>query len=200
MVLYRWATREASTVSFRPSSWRNLVLDLFCECTWFSYFGKFLMFGPKTATLCIWWLSCPNIWDPMDCSALRLPFPSPFSGACSKFCPLISVISFNSLVLCHPFCLSVFPKIRDFFSESADQHQVWVLELPLIVLSNEYSVLISLRIDWFESCNQGLSKSASTPQLKSIYLSKTKPRIIMLRVSDAIWRPSRRPCPFSFCI
>ena len=63
-----------------------------------------------------------------------------------------SVIPSNHLILCHPLLLlpSVFPSIRVFSSES-----VLCIRWPKyrclnISPSNEYSRLISFRIDWFD--------------------------------------------------
>ena len=64
-----------------------------------------------------------------------------------------SVISSNHLVLCHTFLLlpSSFPSIRVFSNESV-LHRVakyWSLSFS-IHLSNEYSGLISFRMDWLD--------------------------------------------------
>ena len=56
------------------------------------------------------------------------------------------------LILCHPLLLlpSIFPSIRDFSSESV-LHISWPKYWSFIIsLSNEYSGLISFRIDWFD--------------------------------------------------
>ena len=63
-----------------------------------------------------------------------------------------SVMPFNHLVLCHPFLLlpSVFPSIRVFSNESA-LHIRWSKYWNFIFSispSNEYSGLISFRINW----------------------------------------------------
>ena len=65
-----------------------------------------------------------------------------------------SVMPSNHLVLCHPLLLlsSVFPSIRVFFTESALHirwPKYWSFSFS-ISLSNEYSGLISFRIDWFD--------------------------------------------------
>ena len=59
-----------------------------------------------------------------------------------KFTSTESVMLSNNLILCHPLLLlsSIFPKIRVFSNESALS----------ISPSNEYSGLISFRIDWFD--------------------------------------------------
>ena len=62
------------------------------------------------------------------------------------------VIPSNHLVLCHPFLLlpSIFPRIRVFSNESA-LHIRWPKYWSFSISpSNEYSGLISFRIDWFD--------------------------------------------------
>ena len=65
-----------------------------------------------------------------------------------------SVMSSNHLILCHPLLLppSIFPSIRVFSSESAlgiRWPKYWSFSFN-ISPSNEYSELISFRIDWLE--------------------------------------------------
>ena len=65
-----------------------------------------------------------------------------------------SVIPFNHLILCCPLFLfsSIFPSIRVFSSESALHirwPKCWSFSFS-ISPSNEYSGLISFRIDWFD--------------------------------------------------
>ena len=57
----------------------------------------------------------------------------------------------NHLVLCCPilFLLSIFPSIRVFSNGSALQIRYWSFSFS-ISPSNEYSGLISFRIDWFD--------------------------------------------------
>ena len=70
-----------------------------------------------------------------------------------KLKPIESVMPSNHLVLCHPLLLlpSIFPSIRVFSNESAlyirwSKH--WNFSLS-ISPSEEYSGLLSFRIDWF---------------------------------------------------
>ena len=74
-----------------------------------------------------------------------------------------SVMPFNHLILCHPLLLpSVFSSIR-FFSNESVLHNRWSKFWSFsfsISPSNEYSGLISFRIDWFDLLAvQGTSKS-----------------------------------------
>jgi len=64
------------------------------------------------------------------------------------------VMPSHHLILCHPLLLlpSIFPNIRIFSSESVlciRQPQYWSLSFS-ISPSNEYSGLISFRIDWLD--------------------------------------------------
>ena len=68
--------------------------------------------------------------------------------------PIESEMSFNHLVLCYPLLLlpSIFPSIRVFSNELAlciRWPKYWSFSFS-ISPSNEYSGLISFRIDWFD--------------------------------------------------
>ena len=70
-----------------------------------------------------------------------------------KFMSIESIMPSSHLVLCHPFLLlpSIFPSIRDFSNELA-VHMRWPKYWSFnfsVSPSNEYSELISFRIDWF---------------------------------------------------
>ena len=106
----------------------------------------------------------------------RLPCPSPTPGACSKSCSKIikSVMSSNHLILCRPLLLlfSIFPSIRIFSNELALRImwlKYWSFSFS-ISPSDEYSRLISFRIDWFWSpCSpRNSQKSPPVPQFKII--------------------------------
>ena len=81
-----------------------------------------------------------------------------------KLMAIKSVMPSNHLVLCCPLLLlpSIFPSISIFSSESA-LHIRWPKYCSFsfsISPSNEYSALISLKIDWFDLCAvQGALKS-----------------------------------------
>ena len=82
------------------------------------------------------------------------------------------VMPSNYLILCHPLLLlpSIFPSIRVFSSESVLHirwPKYWTFSFS-ISSSNEYSELISFRIDWFDLLAvQGTLKSL-LQQFKSI--------------------------------
>ena len=79
-----------------------------------------------------------------------------------KLMSIESVMPSNHLILCHPLLLlpSIFPSIRVFSNESA-LHIRWPKYWSSSISpSNEYSGLISFRIDWFDlPAVQGTLKS-----------------------------------------
>ena len=82
----------------------------------------------------------------------RLPCPSPTPGAYSN--SMGSVMPSNHLILCRPLLLlpSIFPSIRVFSNELALRIK-WPKYLSFsfsISPSNEYSGLISFRMDWLD--------------------------------------------------
>ena len=89
----------------------------------------------------------------MDCSPPWLPCPSPTPAACSDACPS-SWWCYPTISPCHPLLHlpSIFPTIRVFPSESV-LHIMWAKYWSFsfsISPSNEYSGLISFRIDRFD--------------------------------------------------
>ena len=71
-----------------------------------------------------------------------------------KLVSIESVMSSSHLILCRPLLLlpSIFPSIRVFSNRSAPPirwPKYWSFSFS-ISLSNDYSVLISFRIDWFD--------------------------------------------------
>ena len=80
-----------------------------------------------------------------------------------KFMSIGSVMPSNHLILCHSCLLlpSIFPSIRVFSNESVlciRRPKYWSFSFS-IGPSNEYSGLISFRIDWFEPLqSKGLSR------------------------------------------
>ena len=95
------------------------------------------------------------------------------SQALLKLMSIESVMPSNHLILCHPLLLppSIFPSIRVFSNESAlliRWPKNWSFSFN-ISPSNEYSGLISFRIDWFDLLAvQGALKSLLEPQFISI--------------------------------
>ena len=96
-----------------------------------------------------------------------------FSHSLLKLMSIELVMPSNHLILCHPILLlpSTFPSIRVFSNKSALSirwPKYWSFSISFSP-SNEYSRLISFRIDWFDLAVQRTLKSLSpTPQFKSI--------------------------------
>ena len=93
-----------------------------------------------------------------------------------KLMSIKSVMPSNHLILCWPLLLppSIFPSIRVFFNESVLHirwPKYWSFSFS-ISPSNEYSGLISFRIDWFDLLAvQGTLKSLPKPQFQNINFS-----------------------------
>ena len=98
----------------------------------------------------------------------RLPCPSS-----TPLMSIESVMLSNHLILCHPLLLppSILSSIRVFPNESAlriSWPRYWSFSFN-ISPSNEYSGLISFRMNWLDLLAvQGTLKSSPTPQFKSI--------------------------------
>ena len=87
-------------------------------------------------------------------AACQAPLSSVISQSLLKFMCIESVMLSNHLILCHPLLLlpSIFPSNKVFSNESALRirwPKYWSLSFS-ISLSNNYSGLISFRIDWFD--------------------------------------------------
>ena len=114
------------------------------------------------------------------------PFATPWTVACMaslsitnsrsllKLTSIKSVMSSNHLILCCPLLLllSIFSNIRVLSNESVlpiRWSEYWRFSFS-ISLSNEYSGLISFRMDWLDllAVQGTLQKSSPTPQFKSI--------------------------------
>ena len=108
-------------------------------------------------------LSCPTLCDPMYCSTLGFPVLHCLQSLL-KLMPIESMMLSNHLILYWPLLLlpSIFSSIRVFFSESALHIRwpnCWSFGFS-ISPSNDYSGLISFKIDWFDLPSvQGILKS-----------------------------------------
>ena len=123
--------------------------------------------------------------DCLDCSTPGFPDNSS-SQSLLKLMSIESVIPSNHLILCCPLLLlpSIFPRIRVFSSESVlliRWPKDWSISFS-ISRSNEYSGLISFRIDWFDllavqgtlkSLIQHHSSKASILQCSAFYNSSS---------------------------
>ena len=113
-------------------------------------------------------------------------FETPWTAACQaslsitnsqsllRLLSIESLMPSNHLILCRPLLLlpSVFSSIRGFSNESALRircSKCWIFSF-IISPSNEYSGLISFRMDWLDllAVQRTLQESYLTPQFKSI--------------------------------
>ena len=112
----------------------------------------------------------PNFCYPMDCSTPELPVLHHLPEL-TQLMSIESVMPSNHLILCHPLILltSIFPSIRVSSNESVlpiRWPKYWSFSFS-ISPSNEYSGLISFRMDWLDLLAvQGTLKSLL--QFKSI--------------------------------
>ena len=94
---------------------------------------------------------CPTLCDPMDCSMPGL-LVHYHSQNLLKLMFIESVMPSNYLILCHPLLLlpSIFPSIRVFSNESVLRIMWPKYQSFSISPFNEYSGLISFRMDWLD--------------------------------------------------
>ena len=95
----------------------------------------------------------PTLWDPWT-AAHQASLSFTISRSLFKLTSTESVISSNQLILCHLLLLlpSIFPCIKVFSNESSLRirwPKYWSFSFS-INPSNEYSGLISFRINWFD--------------------------------------------------
>ena len=93
---------------------------------------------------------CPTLCNPMDCSTPGFPVLH-YSWSSLKLTSIESMMPSNHLILC-PLLLppSIFPSIR-VFSNELTIHIRWPKCWSFSISPpNEYSELISFRIDWFD--------------------------------------------------
>ena len=95
--------------------------------------------------------SCPTLCDPMSCSTPGLPVQLQLPP---KLMSTELVMPSNHLILCRPLLLlpSIFPSIRVFSNESVLHirwPKYWSFSFS-ISLANEYSGLVSFRMDWLD--------------------------------------------------
>ena len=136
--------------------------------------------------ICNWLLKCfyassvqfshslvsDSLWPPWT-AAWQDSLSITKSWSLLKLLSIKLVMPSNHLILYCPLLLlsSIFPSIRVFSSESAlciRWPQYWSFSFR-ISPSNEYSGLISFKMDWFDRLAvQGTQESSLTPQFKSI--------------------------------
>ena len=97
--------------------------------------------------------SCATLCDPMHCSMPGFPLHHQFPEINQTQVSIESVIPSNHLIPCRLllFLPSIFPSISLFQWVSSSHQVAKVMEFHFsISLSNEYSGLISFRIDWLD--------------------------------------------------
>ena len=98
---------------------------------------------------------CPTLCYPMDCSTPGFPVHHQLlDDHILKLMSITSVMPSNHLILCYSplLCPSIFPSIRVFSNESVLHirwPKYWSFSFS-ISPSNEYSGLISFRMDWLD--------------------------------------------------
>ena len=101
-------------------------------------------------------LSCVQLSETLQTAARQASLSITKSWSLLKLMSIESVTPSNHLILCYPFLLllSIFPSIRVFSTELAlhiKWPKYWSFSFS-ISPSNDYSRLISFRIDWFGLC------------------------------------------------
>ena len=97
--------------------------------------------------------SCPTLCEPWT-AALQASLSITNSESLLKFMSIELVMPYNHLILCRPLFLlpSIFPSISGFSNESVlciRRPKYWSFSFS-ISPSNEYSGLISFRVDWLD--------------------------------------------------
>ena len=142
-----------------------------------------------------------NTLRPHGLQHARPPCSSPTPSSSLKFMSFESVMPSNHLILCCPLLLlSIFPSIRVFSNESA-LHIRWSKNWSFsISLSNEYSGLISFRIDWFDLfAVQGTLKSLLQHHSSKASILQCSVQFNCSVMSDSLQphrlQHTRLPCP-----
>ena len=119
--------------------------------------------------------SHPVVSNSLRCHGLHVAHQASlsltFSWSLPKFMFTASVMPSSYLILLRPLLLLflIFPSIRDFSNESS-VHNRWPKYCSFSISpSNEYSGLISFRIDWFDllAAQGTLKESSPVPQFES---------------------------------
>ena len=121
---------------------------------------------------------CLTLCDPMDCST-QASLSITNSQSLLKLMSTESVMLSNHFILCRPLLLlsSVLPSIRVFSNESVFciRSKDWSFSFN-ISPSNEYSGLISLRMDWLDLLEcKGLSRVFSNTTVQKHQFFSVQP-------------------------
>ena len=130
-----------------------------------------------------WWERIRNVLSSVQSINCVWLFVTPWTAACQgsvsiknswslpKLMSIEPLMPYNHLILCHPLLLSpsIFPSIRVFSNESV-LHMRWPKYWSFsfnISPSNEYSGLISFRMDWLDLLqSKGLSRVFSNTRVQ----------------------------------
>ena len=122
-------------VPFSPCAWKNVVYIFYLKAA----------FSSVQSLSCVWLFATP--WTAARQASLAITN----SRSLLKLMSIESVMPSNHLILCCPLLLpSIFPSIRVFSNESAlliRWPKYWSFSSSP---ANEYSGLMSFRIDWFD--------------------------------------------------
>ena len=151
-----WATVHGTAES-DTTEWLTLSHEYISLYTWVHtiliYVGNIHTYTTYTHIISSVAQSCPSLCNSMDCSTPGfLSFT--ISQNLLKLMSIELVMPSNHLILCHPLLLlsSIFLSIRVFSNELAlgiRWPKYWSFSFS-ISPSNEYSGLISFRIDWLD--------------------------------------------------
>ena len=128
--------------------------------SWKMYFYYFIQFSSVQLLSCVWLFATP--WTAAHQASLSITN----SQSPPELMSIESVMPSNHLILCHPLLLppSILPSTRVCFNESVlciRWPKYWSFSFS-ISPSNEYSGLISFRIDWLDLLTvQGTLNSGS---------------------------------------
>ena len=136
-------------------------------------------------------LSCPTLYDPWTV-AHQASLSITNSQYLCKLMSIESVMPSNCFILCHPLFLlpSIFPSIRVFSSESVlsiKWPKYWSFSFSIIP-SNEYSGLISFRMDWLDLLAvQGTLKSLLQHHSSKASIFRCSAFFISRSLCVAVW-------------
>ena len=137
-----------SLVTFRVTNKLNLFREF-----WVAKPSKAFVLESSSFKVTVQLLSLVRLFVTPWTAAWQASLSITNSQSLLKFMTIESVMPFNHLILCRPLLLppSLFPSIRVFSNESVlhiSWPKYWSFSFS-ISPSNEYSGLISFRIDWF---------------------------------------------------
>ena len=114
---------------------------------WYCFTSQWLQFSLSQLLSCVRFMVSP--WTTAHQASLSITNPQ----SLLKLMSIKLVMPSNHLILCHPLLLpSIFPSIRGFFNESVLRirgPKYWSFSFSTSP-SNEYSGLISFRMDWLD--------------------------------------------------